>query len=503
MPIPGSDLHPASTPLEAHVSPRWLALASALCIAALCAACGSEDSSDAERDEATASNGDSADESPEGEDVPSAAAPESGPPKRIFAKRFVVNIRSEPRHDAERLGYMRAGAVIQAKTAAPAQRDDGCPRGWFELSTGGFVCNGRDVIAFEGDTLPEGRAVQPDLEAALPYEYGRVRAKAPLYRRLPNDEEAAQHEGYVIPGSLPPQTVAAAEGGAEPSQAAAAPAPALTTPTLTAALPVGAPADSLEPPPPTTLGTLMGERGAVVYRHLVPGFILSLDRVFRAGTRRYYRTQNNGFVPFGRIGPRNGSDFEGVALAEGALPIAFVVTRRVSGYERAENGRLRASRAATLDYHGHVFIESEEQDGNTSYLRTPEGRLYRSSDLVVIRPIPRPADVPADAQWIDVNLTDQTLVAYQGDRPVYATLVSTGRIRRPGDPELDHRTPTGVFKIRAKHVTTTMDGDSAVDGPYSIEDVPYVMYFHGAYAIHSAFWHDRFGHTRSHGCVNM
>ena len=68
--------------------------------------------------------------------------------------------------------------------------------------------------------------------------------------------------------------------------------------------------------------------------------------------------------------------------------------------------------------------------------------------------------------------------------------------------------PDGVYRA-----TTYIDGyldadedtygDSAVDGPYSIEDVPYVMYFHGAYALHSAFWHDRFGHTKSHGCVNV
>jgi hypothetical protein len=48
-----------------------------------------------------------------------------------------------------------------------------------------------------------------------------------------------------------------------------------------------------------------------------------------------------------------------------------------------------------------------------------------------------------------------------------------------------------------------MDGDVASDGPYSIEDVPWVMYFQGSYALHAAFWHDAFGHMRSHGCVNM
>ena len=48
-----------------------------------------------------------------------------------------------------------------------------------------------------------------------------------------------------------------------------------------------------------------------------------------------------------------------------------------------------------------------------------------------------------------------------------------------------------------------MDGDVASDGPYSIEDVPWVMYFPGSYALHGAFWHNLFGTTRSHGCVNM
>jgi hypothetical protein len=48
-----------------------------------------------------------------------------------------------------------------------------------------------------------------------------------------------------------------------------------------------------------------------------------------------------------------------------------------------------------------------------------------------------------------------------------------------------------------------MDNDEPGEPPYSLEDVPYVMYFKGAYAFHSAFWHDRFGRPRSHGCINL
>jgi hypothetical protein len=506
----------------------------AAALAALWTGCGSDEAADPKTSAAEPENV-APPAAPAEEPAPPEEPPaEAGPPKRIFAKRFVVNIRSEPREDAERLGYLRAGAVIQAKTASPAHRDEACPRGWYELSTEGFVCNGRDVIAFDGDRLPEARATQPDFEAPLPYVYGATRVRTPLYRRLPSDEEAVLYEGYVIPGTEPPPATAnegarapASDGGnvvaAAPSAApaaadapatgnsitpAAAPTPSATAEapgptTLTAAAPSTDPAT---PPEPVTLDGLLGERGSVVFRQLMPGFILSLDRPFRTGQRQYWRTQNNGFVPLRRVVRRDGSDFQGTVLEEGGptLPIAFVVTRRVNGYERNESGHLRPSRPAALEYHDRVFVEGQEEDGRTTYLRTPEGRYYRERDLVVVPAIERPAEIPAGASWIDVNLTDQTLVAYDGsDRPVFVTLVSTGRIRRPGVEELDHRTPPGVYQIRAKHVTTTMDGDSAVDGPYSIEDVPYVMYFHGAYALHSAFWHNRFGHTKSHGCVNM
>ena len=49
-----------------------------------------------------------------------------------------------------------------------------------------------------------------------------------------------------------------------------------------------------------------------------------------------------------------------------------------------------------------------------------------------------------------------------------------------------------------------MDGDGpAGDLPYSIQDVPYVQYYDGSYALHGAFWHNNFGREQSHGCVNL
>ena len=86
---------------------------------------------------------------------------------------------------------------------------------------------------------------------------------------------------------------------------------------------------------------------------------------------------------------------------------------------------------------------------------------------------------------------------------MYATLISSGRVRNSNNPLLNHETPAGQYRILSKHTSATMDGDHAIFGAYSLEDVPYVQFFKGAYALHGAFWHDRFGRPSSHGCINL
>lgn len=91
--------------------------------------------------------------------------------------------------------------------------------------------------------------------------------------------------------------------------------------------------------------------------------------------------------------------------------------------------------------------------------------------------------------WIDVDLSNQRLVAYEGDTPVYWVTVSTGL---PGTP-----TVTGQYRIYVKYPAQTMSGPG-----YYLPDVPYVMYFYQGYGIHGTYWHNNFGHPMSHGCVN-
>jgi lipoprotein-anchoring transpeptidase ErfK/SrfK len=101
-----------------------------------------------------------------------------------------------------------------------------------------------------------------------------------------------------------------------------------------------------------------------------------------------------------------------------------------------------------------------------------------------------PSAFHGDVHWIDVNLTAQTLTAYEGLELVRHTFVSTGLPNTP--------TPPGLFHIYLKLRYDDMEGDD-----YYLPKVPYVMYFYQGYALHGTYWHGNFGQPASHGCVNI
>jgi hypothetical protein len=208
-------------------------------------------------------------------------------------------------------------------------------------------------------------------------------------------------------------------------------------------------------------------------------------------------------VPLDRIERVHESPFAGIALGDAVkLPVVFVKSRGAFLYagDPTSSG-LRPERP--LAYREAVPITGERvRSGGVSYLRTQSGAWLLDRHLVRIdakRP-PRRFDVPGRT-WLDVSLSKQTLVAYDGERPVYATLVSTGA-GGLGDPIETRATVQGEFRIHTKHVTATMRGREVGD-EFDLSDVPYVQYFSEGYAIHAAYWHDAFGTPKSHGCINL
>jgi lipoprotein-anchoring transpeptidase ErfK/SrfK len=101
-----------------------------------------------------------------------------------------------------------------------------------------------------------------------------------------------------------------------------------------------------------------------------------------------------------------------------------------------------------------------------------------------------PSGTRGGARWIDVDLTNQMVYAYEGDTLVNSFVVSTGTWLTP--------TVTGKYKIWIKLKKTNMSGPG-----YYLADVPYVMYFHKGYGLHGTYWHNNFGTPMSHGCVNL
>lgn len=101
-----------------------------------------------------------------------------------------------------------------------------------------------------------------------------------------------------------------------------------------------------------------------------------------------------------------------------------------------------------------------------------------------------------EAKWIEVDLSDQMVVAYENGVPVRAFVISSGLPQWP--------TVEGTFRIWAKTAAQTMSGGSRVAGDYySLPNVQWVSYFYEDYGLHGAYWHSNFGQPMSHGCVNM
>lgn len=410
------------------------------------------------------------------------------------AYHFVAQVHQRPDASSPVVGYMRRGTKFRAQ--APL-RGPGCPRGWHRVQGGGFVCRGNGFALGSTPQSFEPSPVPPALEDALPYPYGWVAQNGtPLYWRLPTrDEERAvlewiraQHAASEAAGPAP-----TAQAEPEPNPEAPpgldadlseenAEAPTASAAPTTAAL---APLDAGVAEPPSVLRMSMRR-----------GFYVSIDRVETSEGRRFYRTVRGNYVPADAIVEASPPSTRGVVLGgRWALPMGFVYRDGVRTLRR-DPARNVLELADPIERSTPLPLTDEiiERSGRR-YRVSDRGRIVREDALRIATLTPRPPQVPEDARWIHVDLGAQVLVAYEGDRPVFATLVSTGRE--------GYETPTGLFRIQSKHVSTTMDDTNAGDESYSIEDVPWTMYFEGSYAIHGAFWHDRFGRPRSHGCVNL
>jgi hypothetical protein len=401
---------------------------------------------------------------------------------------------SEERAGAVRLGYLRRGSSVAVKPQLVKKTN--CPEGWYELETGGFVC-GKLVTSDSEHKELKGAPSPPKTEGPLPYDYGlNLTNGAPLYRRRPLKKERKDLEKGLQVGKSKRK-----EDG-EVVQAAAPP----TDPDSPWYL-----QDHHGQRPQVKVDDLKtNEQGGLVVVRMVRGFYLGVDKELHTPSGRFWRTTSGFLAPSDHILlHKPTTEFEGVKIgAPGEtrhLPLAWVISPRARKCRFDEEGGaiVKVRRTDPIDRFTIVQLTGKKVAfEDRKYYESEEGWYVRDIDAAFSRPGPPPKGIGPSEKWIDVNLSAQSLVAFEGDKPVYATIVSTGR-HNDTDKAKDHRTVMGDFRVREKHIAATMEDDGASDGPYSIQDVPWIMYFEGSYALHGAFWHSAFGRERSHGCVNM
>ena len=143
---------------------------------------------------------------------------------------------------------------------------------------------------------------------------------------------------------------------------------------------------------------------------------------------------------------------------------------------------------------------TDQLPGRTTAFRVAEVRP-QVTGVVQKRLFAEGTEVKAGEHWFDVELATQILTAYAGDRPMFATLVSTGR----GPAGTVLATPPGLHRIWVKLASSDMDNLENLEANenYAIQAVPWVMYFQAGYGLHGTFWHRAFGRVQSHGCVNL
>jgi hypothetical protein len=207
----------------------------------------------------------------------------------------------------------------------------------------------------------------------------------------------------------------------------------------------------------------------------------------------WYEINPGEYVPADALWFYTPSTFQGGALAsQPDRPFAWVLQTVQPRTEPA--GPVNPSAPAFGRYRLVQIFASEVIGGTTWYLIGPH-QWVEASHVAVVTPSAVPAGVPPGGAWIDVNLYEQSLAAYEGGRMVYATLISSG---------LDGwNTPSGLFSVWHRTELGKMSGSEGYSDYYYLEDVPWSLYFNDAYALHAAYWHNDFGWPHSHGCVNL
>jgi hypothetical protein len=434
--------------------------------------------------------------------IPNIPPPPADGPK-LYATRAGVAVMDRPRKDGQMLGSLRVGAPV-VRADKPYRTDESCPLGWYPIRPKGFVCSS------DGATFGEpASAVGFDAALPLPHRYARVKSATPLYARIPTRDEQIENEPDLE------KHLAKSKGDKPVTRAGAndVPLDESGVPTGVAVIKKTAPgvgddgrrteatyfAVPLAAPP-----TIAPDRlaGPLVSRPLRRGSALAVIGTFDAegpeGMRRFGATTDGFIVPIDRLEPAMGSTFAGVDLTKDkTLPVGFVLRHEAAPYAM-KRGKAERLEDDELDFRAALYLTGKFRtvDG-VRYEEADDGRWLRDKDVIKIIKRSKFPDFVADGvRWVDVSLALQTMTLYEGRKPVYATLVSSGADVL-GDPATSAATAQGVFKVTRKSLGAPLD-PLETQNNFDVLDAPWQLDLAPGVAFVGSYWSDSFGEARSY-----
>jgi hypothetical protein len=350
----------------------------------------------------------------------------------------------------------------------------------------GFVCANRNVTVNPEHPRVRAFAAAQARDGAYPFRYA-LSLGAPMYNRIPDDKtHRAVMMRYVPPRDL--GEWARFFDDLVDDQAAG----------------------PVDPPPDFVLDdtTSPNSRGSFVRKTIPHGSMLAFTRMFEHEGRRWLLAADLSIVPAERFRFYRATAFHGVELGEDLYPpMGWVCGGDRPQYRRAESGRFVQTGD---DWKLHTLVrlsEDTERSGKLTFRATRDGALWiRRDNLCEVKLVQRlPDGVGDDDRWIHLSTSQQTIVAYEGLRPVYATLQASGRggVHRGKGDVRNYTTPLGAFHINWKERYATFSPDKGAPTTFWIDNVMWVQYFEQPYALHGAYWHERFGQPTSAGCPNL